>query len=162
MNIQGTVTGRYHHGGQQLNRRIEDSEVLFTSLVLMFGEYPPAPQPNSGNFALDDRLRWIEQKRQYAFEIKLMMAELGHEPNQGLYTEYIHWVHNAWEKKYDESQSAEATHESQRATLRNVLDGSRPTPEAAYGPSPLEDGHYNVVDGLDKIGATTEEPEAGP
>ena len=112
-----------------MNRRIEDSEVLFTSLVLLFGEYPPAPRPDSGNFALDDRLRWIERKRQYAFEIKLMMSELGHEPNQGLYTEYIHWLRNAWEKKYGEQQQqqegAQGPQETTRANVHHMPISSR-------------------------------------
>ncbi len=82
------------------HNRIEDSEVLFVSLILLFGE-PPTPPLHHG--PLEPKVKYILDNKHYALNVKDMMAELGHNPHQGLYTEFMHWVRNQWEDKYGTS-----------------------------------------------------------
>lgn len=90
-----------------MSNRIEDDEVLFTTLILMEGEPPTPPKLlPSGNF--NAKLEFAVEMRQYSIRVKNMMAELEHEPNQGLFTSYIHWAREQWNAKQHEQKGAEA------------------------------------------------------
>lgn len=79
-----------------LSRRVPDDEVLFVTLLLMFGE-PPIP---AGRYdQLSNQLMYVHNNRRYSGEIKDMMAELGHNPSLGLFTEYMHWCKEQWNGK---------------------------------------------------------------
>ena len=73
--------------------RVEDDEVLFVSLILMFGEPPTSPLYHS---SLEARLKYVHANKSYALDIKTMMEELGHSPHMGLYVAYMHWCKEQW------------------------------------------------------------------
>ena len=81
--------------------RIDDSEILFTTLILMFGEPPTPPILHAG---FDAQRRYIAKNVNYALHIKSMMGELGHNPHQGLYAEYMHWCKEEWNKVHTNAQ----------------------------------------------------------
>lgn len=86
-----------------MSNRIEDNEVLFTTLILMEGE-PPTPPKTYTAEHFNAKLKFAHDMKHYARQVKDMMAELGHEPNQGLYTCYIHWAKEEWDAKQREPQ----------------------------------------------------------
>lgn len=74
--------------------RFNDSEVLFTTLMLMLGEPPIPPILHATEGA---RFKYAHDMKQYGFEIKLWMSEYGHNPHIGLFTEYMHWCKSQWD-----------------------------------------------------------------
>ena len=73
--------------------RVEDDEILFTTLLLMFGEPPIPPILHAG---LAAQRRYVEKNVNYSLRIKDMMGELEHNPHHGLYTAYMHWCKENW------------------------------------------------------------------
>ena len=79
------------------DRRIEDSEILFVTLILILGEPPmPPTSMRSAHLIVDAQLKYVSDNRDYGVRVKNWMGELGHNPHQGLYTEYMYWVKEKW------------------------------------------------------------------
>lgn len=107
-----------------MNKRIDDDEILFTTLLLMFGEPPTWPRVST---TLSDSVKFARDNKLYAIQIKNMMAELGHNPHQGLYTSYMHWWKEEWDAKQNEQECAQTAQAKSGAKIHNMLVGSRPT-----------------------------------
>jgi len=73
--------------------RFTDSEVLFTTIILMIGE-PPTPPIIHGTEGA--RMKYAHQMKDYGYQVKTWMAEFGHNPHIGLFTEYMHWCSDNW------------------------------------------------------------------
>ena len=96
--------------------RVEDEEILFTSLVLMFGEPPYPPKHHS---PLSSRLAFNHAHVNYALRVKDMMGELSHNPHQGLYTEFVHWCKEQWNEA-EQIKTRKAQAASTAAILRRL------------------------------------------
>ena len=89
-----------------ISRRIEDDEVLFVTLILMFGEPPRSPFPNraavgwkrTSSASLEKALQFTQDTKDYSLLVKDMIAELGHNPHIGLFTSYMHWAREQWNR----------------------------------------------------------------
>jgi len=99
---------------QMKMHRIEDDEILFVTLILMYGEPPRSPFPRvdgdkvpdtwarMSSASLEAALQFTQDTKAYSGLIKDMMAELGHDPHQGLFTSYMHWAKEQWDGKANE------------------------------------------------------------
>ena len=100
------------------SHRMDDDEVLFTSMILMFGEPPRLPRKHS----FEDKLRMAHDLKEYALRVKDMMAELGHDPHIGLYTSYVYWCDHEWksaaEKRLERDRSQAEFNMSKRPCRR--------------------------------------------
>lgn len=101
---------KLHPRGSSSNR-LDDDEVLFTTLILMHGEPPTPPQYYRGperESSFQENLIFAHEMKHYGYQIKDTMGELGHEPNQGLFTSYIHWAKEQWDAKQHEQEITES------------------------------------------------------
>jgi len=94
------MNNKQYNGG-----RVEDAEILFVTLLLMFGEPPIPPILHAG---LDAQRRYVAKNVNYGMRIKDMMGELEHNPHQGLYGEYMHWCKENWNAKQRQSKVPKA------------------------------------------------------
>ena len=85
--------------------RIEDDEVLYTTLLLIQGEPPTTPRPVDPP---DMHVEWSHAFRRYARAVKTTMKHLGHNPNQGKFTCFIHWHKEQWDAKQREQEITES------------------------------------------------------
>ena len=86
------------------NDRMDDEEILFTTLILMFGEPPRLPR----SYQFQDKLNMVHKMKEYSRQIKDMMGEMGHDPNQGLYTSFIYFCDHEWKSAAERRLEKEA------------------------------------------------------
>lgn len=75
-----------------MSNRIEDDEILFTTLILMHGE--PPQYRGSGMQALD----YAAGTAQWGREVKDTMKLLGHKADQGLFSSFVWWSRNQYNR----------------------------------------------------------------
>lgn len=91
---QGAVTGRMKSG--IAHTRVEDHEILFTTLLLWLGP-PPRSRQSEPDTTSQVFQKYVYDYSSWAREAKDAMRELGHNPHQGLFTEFAHWFETQWE-----------------------------------------------------------------
>jgi len=78
-------------------RRIEDQEILFTTLLLWLGPPPRSQQVDwQRPRSLEGFGDHVVDYSEWALKAKDHMAYLGHNPHQGLFTEFAHWYETQW------------------------------------------------------------------